>query len=253
MSGLLIRLAAPLQAWGDHSTFTRRDTGPYPTRSGLIGLIAAAAGRRRGDPIDDLSPLEFTVRVDRPGAPTRDFHTVGGGLPPARTVPTAEGRRRPAGTATIVSHRYYLADAVFTVAAAGPDHVVVLAADALSRPTWGPYLGRRSCPAEAPLLLRWPLDDPVAELRTKVPIARRPPRGQNTVTVQFVYQTPPAGADQAARHTLNDLPVDFHPLRRRYLGRDVYVVDAALPADLCVGFGVGYLSALHDYLQEVRP
>jgi len=252
MSGLLIRLAGPLQAWGDHSTFTRRDTAPYPTRSGLVGLIAAAAGRRRGDPIDDLSTLEFTVRVDRPGAPTRDFHTVGGGLPPARTVPTAEGKRRPAGTATIVSHRYYLADAVFTVAATGPHHTAALAAEALSRPAWSPYLGRRSCPAEAPLLLRWPVDDPIAELQSKVPVARRPPRGQNTVDVEFVYQTLPTGADHAARLTLNDVPVDFHPLRRRYLSRDVYVVELALPAALCAGFGAGYLKALSGYLQEVR-
>ncbi len=252
MSGLLLRLAAPMQAWGDHSTFSRRDTAPYPTRSGLIGLIAAAAGRRRGDPIGDLSTLDFTIRVDRPGAPTRDFHTVGGGLPPSRTVPTAEGKRRPPGTATIVSHRYYLADAVFTVAVTGPDDVLALTADALSQPAWGPYLGRRSCPAEAPLLLRWPVDDPTAELRTRVPIARRPARRTDTVDVQFVHQTPPAdGAAQAARLTLNDVPVDFHPLRRRYLSRDVYVLTAALPAALCAGLGLGYLNALHSYLHEV--
>jgi CRISPR system Cascade subunit CasD len=252
VNGLLIRLAAPMQSWGDHSTFSRRDTGPYPTRSGLIGLVAAAAGRRRGDPIGDLSGLAFTIRVDRPGVPTRDFHTVGGGLPPTRTVPTAEGKRRPAGTATIVSHRYYLADAVFTVAATGPDDVVALAADALRQPTWAPYLGRRSCPAETPLLLRWPVGDPVAELRTRVPIARRPARDADTVDIQFVCQTPPPDADQAARLTVHDIPVDFHPRRRSYVGRDVYVTQVAVPAALCAGYGIDYLNDLHDYLREVQ-
>ncbi|MGI5473350.1 CRISPR-associated protein Cas5 [Streptomyces sp. CA-132043] len=45
MTGLLLRLAGPLQAWGTSSAFRDRDTAAHPTRSGLIGLLAAAAGR----------------------------------------------------------------------------------------------------------------------------------------------------------------------------------------------------------------
>ena len=51
MSGFLLRLAGPMQSWGEHSMFGERDTLPYPSRSGLIGMFAAAQGVRRGDPL----------------------------------------------------------------------------------------------------------------------------------------------------------------------------------------------------------
>lgn len=271
MSGLLLRLAAPMQSWGEHSTFAHRDTCAYPTRSGLIGLIAGAQGRPRGASLDDLAALEFTIRVDRPGIVTRDFHTIGGGYPANRTVPTAEGKRRTADKATIISHRYYLADAVFTIAVQchpqqpQVDALLKAVAAALHHPVWAPYLGRRSCPAEMPLLLAQVLD-PVAELRHAVPLARklthphRRPDGNresadsgSTVEVEFVYETPPDDA-AAARLTLNDIPVDLHPHRRRYRQRDAYVVTEHLPERLCAGYGVKYLAALHAYRDGVlRP
>lgn len=255
MTGLLIRLAGPMQSWGDHSTFSERDTRPYPTRSGLIGLFAAALGRHRGEPIDDLAELGITIRVDRPGTPMQDFHTVGGGLPPARTVMTAEGKRRAAGTGTIVSRRHYLADAVFTAAVTGPADTVAAVAAALSEPVWAPYLGRRSCPAEAPLLLRWPVTDPVHDLYTAVPLARRHPgEDKPTVDVDFIFEQPPATETEgAARLTLNDVPVDFHPHRRRYLARSAWVSHEKLPAKLCGGIGSDYLTALARYLEGARP
>lgn len=44
MATLLLRLAAPLQAWGADSKFETRKTGREPTKSGVIGLLAAALG-----------------------------------------------------------------------------------------------------------------------------------------------------------------------------------------------------------------
>jgi CRISPR system Cascade subunit CasD len=249
---MLLRLAGPMQSWGEHSTFSERDTGAYPTRSGMIGMFAAAMGRRRGEPIGDLSGLRFTIRVDRPGYPMMDFHTVGGGLPSARTVVTAEGKRRSGKTTTIVSRRHYLADAVFTVAVTGPEPVVDQVATALTRPVWSPYLGRRSCPAETPLLLRWPVTDPISELE-KVPLAQDRPRGQMaTLDVDFVYDSDDQHTPDATRVTVNDVPVDFHPHRRRYLTRSLSVLTRRLPADLCAGKGVQYLRGLEQYLKEVH-
>ena len=50
MATLLLRLAAPLQAWGADSKFETRKTGREPTKSGVIGLLvweyARAACRR---------------------------------------------------------------------------------------------------------------------------------------------------------------------------------------------------------------
>ena len=41
MATLLLRLAAPLQAWGADSKFETRKTAREPTKSGVIGLLAA--------------------------------------------------------------------------------------------------------------------------------------------------------------------------------------------------------------------
>jgi CRISPR system Cascade subunit CasD len=251
MSGLLLRLAGPLQSWGDHSTFDVRDTAPYPTRSGLLGMLAAAAGIRRGEPLGVLTELEFTIRVDRPGMPMQDFHTVGGGLPNPLTVPTAEGKRKQPGSETIVSRRSYLADAVFTVAVTGPESAVHLTANALRRPAWASYLGRRSYPPEQPLLLGPPTDDPVDELRTRLPLNRHRPPFDSTVDVDLVHPVAPAG--EAIRTTLNDIPLDFHPQRRRYLARSVHVETLSLPADLCAGVGTDYLTTLERYLMQENP
>jgi CRISPR system Cascade subunit CasD len=45
MPVLLLRLAAPLQSWGVESKFDTRRTLGYPTKSGVIGLVASAMGR----------------------------------------------------------------------------------------------------------------------------------------------------------------------------------------------------------------
>ena len=42
MTVLLLRLAGPLQAWGVKSRFTIRATELAPTKSGIIGMLAAA-------------------------------------------------------------------------------------------------------------------------------------------------------------------------------------------------------------------
>ena len=41
---LLLRLGAPLQSWGSESMYDRRETDMMPTKSGVIGMLAAALG-----------------------------------------------------------------------------------------------------------------------------------------------------------------------------------------------------------------
>ena len=43
-TGMLLRLAGPLQSWGERSVFTVRDSAAFPTRSGVLGMFAAAEG-----------------------------------------------------------------------------------------------------------------------------------------------------------------------------------------------------------------
>ncbi|MCX5199257.1 type I-E CRISPR-associated protein Cas5/CasD [Streptomyces sp. NBC_00249] len=96
---LLVRLAAPLQSWGAVSRFSRRDSHSRPTKSAVIGLCAAALGRDRTEPVDDLAALEFGVRADRPGTPVRDYHSVGGGRYPLRPRDVITDHRRAAAVA----------------------------------------------------------------------------------------------------------------------------------------------------------
>lgn len=76
MSTLLLRLAAPMQSWGINSKFNRRTTNMEPTRSGVIGMLAAAMGVSREDSLDAFKILRFGVRIDQPGTMNRDFQVV---------------------------------------------------------------------------------------------------------------------------------------------------------------------------------
>lgn len=250
MTGLLLRLAGPLQSWGEHSSFSVRDTALVPTRSALIGMIASARGWHRGQPLDELEGLTFTVRADRPGTRIYDFHTVGGGLPASQTVPTAEGKRRQSNAATIVSRRYYLTDAVFVVAVTGEPTLVDSVADALTHPVWAPYLGRRSCPAEQPFFLA-AMDDPAAALED-LPLNRRAPYQGETVDIDFITEQPLRGSDLGSQLTLNDVPIDFNPQQRRYRSRQIYITRRSIPAAQCSGIGTAYLDAIATHLQRSR-
>ncbi|MFJ9554428.1 type I-E CRISPR-associated protein Cas5/CasD [Nocardiopsis sp. NPDC101807] len=258
MSGLLLRLAGPMQSWGEHSAFGERDTLPHPSRSGLVGMFAAAQGVGRDEPLDRYDALRLTVRVDSPGLRMSDFQTVGGGLPRERTVPTAEGKRRPENATTIVTRKAFLADAVFTVAVTGPGTEDIGAA--LVSPHWQTYLGRRSFVPDPLLLLRRGVADPVEELRTGVPLPRvRVPEGAESVPVDLVVEggadgdDPRTGGDAGrSRTTLNDVPRSFASLRRLYASREVRVDSVRVPVALVSRGWRDYQDRLFAYVKEHR-
>ncbi len=135
MSVLLMRLAGPMQSWGTRSRFTNRDTGLEPSRSGVIGLLCAALGRPREASLDDFLPLKMAVRVDREGRLMRDFHT-------AQNVRRADPTK---GTQdTVISERFYLADADFLVGLEGDRAFLDQLDAALRRPVWPIFLGRKA-------------------------------------------------------------------------------------------------------------
>ncbi|KFF98126.1 CRISPR-associated protein [Streptomyces scabiei] len=261
-AGLLLRLAGPLQSWGERSHFNERDTARFPTRSGVIGLIAAALGRHRGAGIDDLTGLSITIRTDRPGIILRDLHIVGGGLPAKATVTTAEGKKRPGDTGTLLTHRSYLADAAFTLAlTAGADtDLLDRVATALAAPHWPPYLGRRSCPPEGPLLLGQ-FDDVLHHL-VHLPLAALAPRG-DTGAIEFLSDRPldhlptaqastQSGTDSGAHPAgeINDQPLTFHTRHRAYRARPLYRRTLHLPANRHTGLGTDHLHTLTAYLNQ---
>jgi CRISPR system Cascade subunit CasD len=242
MSGLILRLAGPLQSWGERSAFSPvRDTAPFPTRSALTGLFAAAEGITRHDTkaLEHYRPLRFTVRVDRPGTPLVDYHTVGGGLPKSRTAATSGGSNKGAA---VITRRHYLSDAVFVVAVAGGEQTIARLARALRHPHWAPYLGRRACVPDEPFVLRSQTEDPVDELRSSVPLSRTLPRGtpqDGTIRVPFLYEEPPpirAGDTRRQHDTVdvNDVPLSFAPHARAHGTRTLHRVEEPVPQHLAV-------------------
>lgn len=154
-STLALRLAGPMQAWGAPSDFNVRQTADRPTKSGVIGLLAAAQGRRRGADIADLIGLEFGVRVDQPGEILRDFHTVatlsGDNLLSAKV--NKKGLQTKSSTPNQVTTRYYRQDAVYVACVSGETELLEALAHAVLNPRFPLSLGRRSCPPSRPLLI----------------------------------------------------------------------------------------------------
>jgi CRISPR system Cascade subunit CasD len=220
-------------------------------------MLAAGLGRGRQTPLDDLTELSMTVRVDRPGVVLSDFHTVGGGLPADETVITVDGKRRPEGKGTLVSKRQYLADAAFTLALTSDDEDLLHScAGALRAPHWPLFLGRRSCPPEGPVLLGI-VEDPLHHL-VRMPLAAKRPRsgpqpiefyGDKPLGVLPVNTDAPDSGD-GDHHSgeVTDEPVSFAPLERLYRPRPLYRRAVLLRDARYEGFGTGYLQKLQSYI-----
>ncbi|WP_461224024.1 type I-E CRISPR-associated protein Cas5/CasD [Lacticaseibacillus suihuaensis] len=151
MKTLTLELTAPLQSYGNEAAFSRRTTFDHPTKSAVVGLLAAALGYNRSDPrLIDLNQLLLAVRVDQPGVLTTDYQTVEW---------KADTRK--------VTYRDYLQDAVFVVAVGSEDDALIDALQlALLRPRFQLYLGRRADPPAGPLRVATHADaDPVAVLQ----------------------------------------------------------------------------------------
>lgn len=164
MQALVFTLAAPMMAFGEIAVDERRGTAPRPTRSAMLGLLAAALGLERADPRQQTlaDGYDMAVRTDRAGRPLADYHTVQ--VPPASAINKTARQigRRPSTRAeelavgdlgTKLTRRDYLTDAAFTVlVTARPVAPVPLSdlAAALERPSWRLSAGRRSCPLGLP-------------------------------------------------------------------------------------------------------
>lgn len=157
--GLL--LDGPLQSWGYASRFDRRSTALHPTRSGVLGLAAAALGidkyaegeEQRIASFESLRLTSFTLpRRSRRGADLEmrrleDYHTV-------------TGIRRASGKldreATVQTYRQYLLDSRFGVLVEGSSALLEEISSALLDPKWGLWLGRKCCIPASPVLVAAP-------------------------------------------------------------------------------------------------
>lgn len=146
MKSLLLKFSGPLQSWGTDSHFETRHTDYYPSKSAVIGMIAAAFGYRRSADCDEeiakLNDLDFAVRIDQQGNLLRDYHIA------------AKYKSNGDFEKNYVTNRYYLEDAIFLVAIGSDNEQLIYSInDALRSPYFQSSLGRRSLPPTADFIL----------------------------------------------------------------------------------------------------
>lgn len=198
MSTLLLRLAAPLQSWGIDSKFDRRGTERLPTRSGVLGLVAAALGRRRDESLEDICSLHFGVRVDREGVLLNDYHT-------AKSEKSA-----------YVTHRYYLSDAIFLAGLEGDETLLEEIELAFCRPKFPLFLGRRACPPEGRLSLGIRIDKTLLDaLREEPRLANDNLRDKMAPGTPLRIVTDGTVEDELANFQ-RDIPLTFNQKHRQY-------------------------------------
>lgn len=202
-----------MQSWGAASRFGTRATTGEPTKSGVIGLVAAALGRRREESIADLAALSFAVRVEQEGTVARDFHTA--------HIP---GEPHP-----VVSNRYYLADAVFLAAFGGDAGLLSAIVDALRHPIYAPSLGRRSYHPSGPIWTKLQPGHPVTVLRAE-PWAPndwiQPHTHPENVELRLIRD---AAHWEAADEEIRDNPISFDSERREFSWRAVVRETVTVP------------------------
>ncbi|OYN89422.1 type I-E CRISPR-associated protein Cas5/CasD [Parenemella sanctibonifatiensis] len=240
VASIVLRLAGPLQSWGTVSEFNRRSTDQQPSKSGIVGLLAAASGRRRGETIADLVGLEMGVRADQPGSLLRDYHTVSAldRGPLLSSNATAKGWQKPTTPKkfTHVTTRFYLQDAAFVAIVRGESRLIETLADSLQHPVFPLFLGRRSCPPADPLLvnaadgsLTW--DGTMQDLLKTVPwqagVAARQSRRLGS-TVRLAATVDAADGDDLA----GDIPVNFAHRDRAFSTRRVQHLWVEIPTGM---------------------
>lgn len=159
---LVFQIYAPLVSWGEAAVGEVRHTATVPSRSALLGMLAAALGIRR----DDHHALHtfnqhYHVAV-RPlsGRDTwlNDYHTVQ--MPKEnRKVPryTRRDELRPESgqsLETMLTSREYRCDAYYHIAISetpGAPYSLDALREALLSPVFTLYFGRKSCPPALPL------------------------------------------------------------------------------------------------------
>ncbi|MCI3930528.1 type I-E CRISPR-associated protein Cas5/CasD [Streptomyces sp. AN091965] len=230
MTVLLLRLAGPMQSWGSAARFARRSTENAPTKSGVLGLLAAAEGRPRDADLSDLVALRFGVRIDQPGSRLRDFHTA---------------HHADSGKAMPLSERFYLSDAVFVAGVEGDEDLLHRLHEAVLAPHFLPYLGRRSCPPSRPLDMGLPqrgvtLEEALrgAPLQASHWYVRQAAkRGENPSDpdpLDLLVDCPPG---ETPHLSMRDSPVSYDPRHRQYALRGVLTghVDAPSAHDPTIG------------------
>ncbi|MBQ3334689.1 MAG: type I-E CRISPR-associated protein Cas5/CasD [Eubacteriaceae bacterium] len=226
MQTLLLRLAGPMQSWGVESKYDERRTLTEPNKSGVLGMIAAALGRSRGDSLDDLLKLRFGVRVDKAGQIERDYQIVHN-LNDAKKSKTEEvflsygqaykKNHNSSKETSTLTNRYYIADGIFLVGLESDDEVFLKSIEyALKHPIYHMFLGRRSYPPTLPLVMGI-RDFSLEEALEKEPwLVDRENQNQYDGNLRIITETKYGESYHAVQR---DVPISFNPQKRMFTYR----------------------------------
>lgn len=210
---LILKLQGVMQAWGEHTFEGLRPSANFPTRSAMVGLLAACLGIDRKDRQQQQALAEsilYAVRQDETGRHVikmTDYHTV------------KDAREDYVGLKshnTIVTQREYLLDVLFTVALWNTDNAVYTLdklQEALLKPHYTPFLGRRSCPITRPLF-----EDRVQAIHANDALNQIEP-GDGIIYSE--EDLPYTEGRNKYRHRVRDVPLPNQP--RQFASRMVFV------------------------------
>ncbi|MGB5444174.1 MAG: type I-E CRISPR-associated protein Cas5/CasD [Psychromonas sp.] len=140
----LILKTEGMSAYGLQTFDVHRRINHFPTRSAIMGLLAAAMGitRERYSELYDLSrQLKIAVQVNKCGEKMVDYHTV-------------QNFRSPQGKiqkGTKPTYREYWCDSEHTFAITGDGSLIETLQAKVKMPEFGLFQGRKSCPLTRPL------------------------------------------------------------------------------------------------------
>lgn len=237
MKYLLLWLEAPLQSWGSDSKFGRRDSLPFPTKSGVAGLLLCALGASgpQTELLEELASLKQTVvsyarqrnskgsilnKVDREPL-LRDFHMVGSGYNDdnpweSLLIPKTSKGQKAVGGGTKITYRYYLQDAKFAVVVEVSSLRSAEFAEALQNPVYDVYLGRKNC-IPTDFVFRGIYNSQAAALQSAEMIAQ-----EKSLLIED-FRVVDGEDERGDSITLNDVPIQFGEAKR-YRNRRVTVI-----------------------------
>jgi len=233
---ILLWIESPLQSWGADSKFGRRDTLPFPTKSGVLGLVLCAMGAS-GPQNDLLAKLSLETlqiasyvrsKLSKDGQTRdkvskepllRDFHMVGSGYDDKDIwqkllIPKTSEGKPAVGGGTKMTYRYYLQDARFAAVLEVAADMADTISDAIKNPVYDLYFGRKNCvPAER--IFQGSFDSIAEAWKKAEAIAQDKQLLEDFRVLDGEYE--------GDLMTLNDVPVQFGEIKK-YRDRRVTVV-----------------------------
>ena len=248
MKTILLKFSGPLQSYGTSSHFQTRYTDNYPSKSAVLGLLAACLGYRRDEEekLRELSTLKFAVRIDQQGGLLKDYHIA---------ITDKEIVEIPQ---TYVTNRYYLEDALFVVALSGMDELINTLTKAIKSPYFQPFMGRRSLPVPVDFFLGVSAEDILDSLRNlpwqAAPWYKKKKRKQGIgekISLEVYADEEILKDEKISRSKLRrDIPISFSQKGRQFAFRQ----EACISIEVLSGIekGLGAEDIEHDVFSTLE-